>query len=119
VSAYRCCEVRRSVSGAQSFAARIKDGDPNPSRFVRRCLDFAGWMIPGTILALLPKCPACLAAYLAIGTGVGLSVSTAAYLRMILVILCVASLSYLAARRVRCLISRVLSSHRYRTLRHE
>jgi hypothetical protein len=58
-------------------------------------------MVPGVILALLPKCPACLAAYIAIGTGIGLSVSIATSLRLLLVIVCVASLSYLAARRVR------------------
>ena len=58
-------------------------------------------MVPGAILALMPKCPACVAAYVAIGTGLALSASAAAYLRTSLVVLCIGSLSYSAVTRLR------------------
>jgi hypothetical protein len=76
----------------------------------RRAVDLAGWIIPSAILALIPKCPICLAAYVALWTGLGLSVAEAANLRMLLISVCVISLVFLAARQTRRLIARSCAS---------
>jgi hypothetical protein len=100
VNAQPCCKFSASDSHSEPLAAPTTDGEPHLLTFARRCLDFAGWIVPGTILVLLPKCPACLAAYVAIGTGAGISLSTATYLRASLLILCIALLLYLVVKRL-------------------
>jgi hypothetical protein len=107
VIAHPCCEGVSTCS-SRTAEARVALGDPRAPTFVRRSLDLAGWIVPSGILALLPKCPACLIAYFAIGSGIGISMSTAIHLRMAL---CAASLSYLAASRGRRFIARLARSH--------
>ena len=58
------------------------------------------WFLPCATLMLVPKCPACLAAYLTLWTGLGLSLVAAAYLRWALLFLCVASLIFLILARL-------------------
>jgi hypothetical protein len=78
--------------------------NPRPRTFARRCVDVLGWIIPGAVLAILPKCPMCLAAYIALWTGIGLSFSAATHLRVSLLMLSVGLILFMAARNTRHLI---------------
>ena len=86
---------------AEAFRRRVGDGS-----ITRRAVDVVGWILPSAILALIPKCPMCLAAYAALWTGIGISVAAAANLRLLLIVVCVISLVFLTARQTRRLIAR-------------
>lgn len=72
--------------------------------------EIVGWALSTTIVLFVPKCPACLAAHLAIWTGLGVSFSMASYLRWGLLILCGGSLIYLASQWSRRSMILVLTS---------
>jgi len=67
---------------------------------LRRAKDALGWIAPGAALALMPKCPMCLAAYVALGTGFTLSASSAHLLLRALTGLAIGALALCAIRRV-------------------
>jgi hypothetical protein len=48
----------------------------------------------------MPKCPACLAGYVAVGTGLAIPYSSAAYLRATLIALCIAALAFATLRKL-------------------
>jgi hypothetical protein len=57
-----------------------------------------GCLSSGILLILLPKCPICLAAYLALFTGASAAMPIATHLRPLLEIVCIASALLLLAR---------------------
>lgn len=63
----------------------------------RRFRTAAELALPGAVLLLIPKCPLCIVAYVAMISGIGLSVSTASFLRIGLIVICLTALLYLAA----------------------
>jgi hypothetical protein len=95
----RCCAAGSLRSDAQ--AVETPRTTAGPVSATRRCLDLAGYVVSAAVLVLLPKCPACLAAYLAMGAGVGIAVSTAASLRLILLFVSLSWLAYGLSRRWR------------------
>jgi len=92
-----CCETRANANDCRP-ASRFRLGG-----------EIAGWIFPSAALALLPKCPACVAAYVALATGIGISLPTATYLRAMLVVFCAAALVFIIARRLQRLFVRRVS----------
>jgi hypothetical protein len=64
------------------------------------CRNATKWIAPGVGLALVPKCPACVAAYVAALSGITISLRLGAGLRWGLIIACTAALAMLASRLV-------------------
>lgn len=85
-------------------ATRDRDHTQPPASRWRQARELAGWILPGAMLALLPKCPICLAAYVALATGIGLSLPTARFLRTTILILCVSILVLVIIRTLRRLV---------------
>src|SRR5438270_11537618 len=81
--------------------AKTADGKVHPSSGKQRGFALAKFSLPTLILALLPKCPACFAAYIALGTGISVSVTAASFLRSTLVAICVAALVWVLASAFR------------------
>jgi Flp pilus assembly protein TadB len=91
MSAHDCCQTKTLAD----------DKVHRPASRWGRGGEIAGWIVPSAALVLLPKCPACVAAYVALATGIGISLPTAAYLRVAMMVVCVAALVFIAVRRWR------------------
>ena len=76
-------------------------GEGPSRRLARRLSGAAASILPGAVLVLLPKCPLCLAAWLTVVTGVGVSATAAARVRGLIVVLWVAAVALATAQIIR------------------
>ena len=65
-----------------------------------RAVSLTKWALPATILALVPKCPACVAAYVLLATGMGISIPAATVLRTGVIVVCSVTLATLLVHTV-------------------
>jgi hypothetical protein len=86
-------------------ACGCKKEEPGKATKVQRLAqhgaEAARWIAPSAALVVAPKCPACLAAYVAMVSGIGISTTAAAHLRMIWILLCVMALAALMVRSLK------------------
>ncbi len=83
------------------MAGQCCTGEGPSRRLARRWAGATASMLPGAVLVLLPKCPLCLAAWLTVVAGVGVSSAAAAHVRESIVVLWVATVAVAAARIIR------------------
>jgi hypothetical protein len=71
------------------------------TRAARRAVS---WIVPSIVLAAMPKCPLCLAAYVALFTGFGISLAAATFAWWLVAAGCIGVLAYLAMNAVRSML---------------
>ncbi len=111
MSTFNCCRGRAARIAACNTPATSEVPVPvettvpvsidKPDGFFKRASRFIKPMLPAFLLAIVPKCPFCLAAYVALGTGIGLSVTSARLLHISLLCAGLIPLSLFAAKHIR------------------
>jgi hypothetical protein len=101
-----CCSI--TAGARHSSAKKTADGKAHPSSAKLHGFALAKGSLPTLILALLPKCPACFAAYVALGTGISISVTAASVLKNLLIVICAASLFWIVASAFRSALTKRL-----------
>ena len=96
------CNLDPTPNSAELNSLEPKLGDgKRPIGFLVRAWRRSQWLFPTALLVLMPKCPLCVAAYVALLTGVGVSVSTGRWIQILMLVFCLTALVYLAGRQWR------------------
>jgi hypothetical protein len=95
MSTHACCAV--SARGEHDATRREKAGESSTA--LVRVGKLGSWIAPSAALVFLPKCPMCLAAYLAL-VGIGMSERAAGGLRLAIIVMCCAVIGYLAGKLI-------------------
>jgi len=91
-----CCSGGDNASSALTAPSSVAS-----ISWTGRFVALVQWATPVVTLALIPKCPGCVAGYVLLFTGVGVSFTTATTLRWSIIGVSIAALAYLALRTAR------------------
>jgi len=83
---------------------KLLHSQPRSKNIIKRSGEIIKMIVPAVLFTLIPKCPVCLAGYVALSTGIGLSITTATYIRIALIILFILSMAYFIFKHIRRLI---------------
>jgi hypothetical protein len=99
-----CTDVDPGAPADRAPSMSPAPGPPSDAKrapWPRRITTFMEWTLSLATLALIPKCPACVAAYVLLFTGIGLSLTAATALRWAVIALSIAALVCLVLRAAR------------------
>src|SRR4051812_22207376 len=94
-----CCGFVSKNTECETAQVQRADSEQKPL-ILQHSLRIIRLALPGVMLVILPKCPICLGEFYCDRNGVSLSITTAAYVRLSLIILCMVSLLYLVIKRL-------------------
>jgi hypothetical protein len=83
-----------------SAVAMTRDVE-RPVGILRRAWRFVQWLFPAAVLVLIPKCPMCVVADVALLTGMGISMSTGRWLQIGMWAVLAMSVTWLVVRQMR------------------
>ncbi len=92
------CNLKSELDLAAPMPTQSKLYDGKRASLLRRAWQTLQWLFPATLLLLIPKCPLCVAAYVALFTGIGISVSTARWIQILMLAFCFTALAHLVIR---------------------
>ena len=90
--------VARTERACSALGSTVPPAARPPAFWPRRIATLIKWAVPFISLALVPKCPACVAAYVLCFNGIGVSLPTAGALQWFLMAISVAAVACLILR---------------------
>lgn len=99
-----CCSTNVGTFTKEKEEPFIAGFSKNKS--LRKMVNFVGALLSGLLIILIPKCPMCLAAYIAVGTGIGVSFTVAGYIKIMMIAICVVSFFYFVFKRRRRMLKK-------------
>jgi hypothetical protein len=94
-----CCALTTKSFKKDNKLSREKSNELNSTG--KNVINYLGGAFSVILMILIPKCPMCLAGYIALGTGISISFITASYVKIFSITTCIMSLVFIILKRIK------------------